>query len=131
MQHRTEIAIAVVEHLGRLLIGRRASDAPLAGLWEFPGGKVEPGETPQQAAVRECLEETGLDVEVGEPYPAVTHDYEHDRVRLLFFACRPLDPEQSPTPPFRWVPAAELGQYAFPEANAALVEYLVACASGA
>ncbi len=54
----TRIAIAVVEHDGNFLIGLRPSGAVLGGLWEFPGGKVEPDETPEAAAARECLEET-------------------------------------------------------------------------
>src|SRR5205823_2933585 len=108
-----DIAIAVVEMDGRFLIGRRAAGAVLAGLWEFPGGKVRPDELPPQAAARECLEETGLRIEVGEPYPQVVHQYEHGRVRLHFFACRPLDPRQLPAEPFRWVTAAELSQYEF------------------
>lgn len=119
------IAIAVVEHAGRYLIGRRPEGVPLAGLWEFPGGKIHAGETPRQAAARECLEETNVAVAVGEAYPAIEHDYRHGRVALEFFACRPLDPASPPKPPFRWVPTAELAGYEFPEANAALVAELM------
>lgn len=118
------IAIAVVEHDGRYLIGRRPEGVPLAGYWEFPGGKVQPGETAEQAAARECLEETGLAVTVGAPYPPVVHQYDHGKLALAFFACRALNPEESPRPPFRWVLAAELDQYQFPEANGGLVAYL-------
>lgn len=120
----TRIAIAVVEHRGRYLIGRRPEGAPLAGYWEFPGGKVRPGETAEQAAARECLEETGLKVAVGQAYPPVVHQYAHDRVALEFFACRPLQPQQAPQPPFCWVLAAELDRYQFPAANGGLVAYL-------
>ena len=120
----TRIAIAVVEHHGRYLIGRRPVGVPLAGYWEFPGGKVQAGETAEQAAARECLEETGLEVAVGEPYPAVVHQYAHGKVALEFLACRPLEPEQVPHSPFRWVLAADLGEYQFPEANGGLVAYL-------
>ena len=120
----TRIAIAVVEHEGRYLIGRRPEGVPLAGLWEFPGGKIQPGETAEAAAARECLEETGLEVEVGDPYPAVVHQYSHGKVALEFFACRPLETRQTPKDPFRWVLAAELSDYQFPEANGGLVAYL-------
>jgi 8-oxo-dGTP diphosphatase len=120
----TRIAIAIVEHRGRYLIGRRPEGVPLAGYWEFPGGKVQAGETAEQAAARECLEETGLEVAVGERYPAVVHQYAHGKVALEFFACRPLEPEQAPRSPFRWVLAADLGKYQFPEANGGLVAYL-------
>ena len=120
----TRIAIAVVEHDGRYLIGRRPDGASLAGLWEFPGGKIEAGETAELAAARECLEETGLAVEVGPAFSQVVHQYAHGKVALEFFVGRPLEPEQAPKSPFRWVLAAELDQYEFPEANGGLVAYL-------
>lgn len=118
------IAIAVVERDGRFLIGQRSADGPLPGLWEFPGGKVEPGETPEQAAVRECREETGLDVAVVALYDRVVYRYAHGDVELHFFACRPLVADQTPADRFRWAPAEELSRYEFPPANARLVERL-------
>jgi len=121
---RTPISVAVVEHEGRFLIGLRGPDGPLAGVWEFPGGKVKPGETPEAAAARECLEETGLAVRVTGSYPQIDYDYEHARVRLHFFACTPIE-QQGPLPSrFRWVSRAELGQYTFPPANASLLALL-------
>ena len=122
----TRIAIAVVEHHGRFLIGQRPEGVPLAGLWEFPGGKIEAGETPQAAAARECLEETGLTVEVGQPYDAVSHEYEHDAVRLLFFHCHPMGELTPMSERFRWVSAVELLDYRFPAANSRLIERLAA-----
>lgn len=121
----THIAIAVVEHAGQFLIGERPPGVALAGLWEFPGGKVEPGETPEAAAVRECLEETGLLVEVVGEYPRHDHDYAHDRVRLQFFSCRPKSQELAPLSPFRWVPREELQAYEFPRGNSELLSLLV------
>lgn len=121
---RTEIAVAVVERDGRLLIGEREAGLPLAGLWEFPGGKVEPGETPAAAAVRECREETGLVVRIVDTYPCVDHDYEHAAVRLHFFRCAIVEAERPPAARFRWVEAAELDRYRFPPANAELVARL-------
>lgn len=120
---RFQIAIAVVEHEGQYLIGQRPPGVPLAGLWEFPGGKIEPHETPAEAAVRECREEAGLDVVVTGSYPTVEHEYDHGRVSLAFFACRPLA-QQQPEPPFQWVAADRLGEYVFPPANAAIVDSL-------
>lgn len=119
----THIAVAVVERKGEFLVGVRPTGVPLAGYCEFPGGKVLPEETGQAAAVRECLEETGLVVEVVGAFSEVVHDYSHDRVRLEFFACRPLD-DRLPRPPFRWCPREQLPELKFPEANAALVAYL-------
>src|SRR5947209_11623433 len=83
----TAIAIAVVEHEGRFLIGLRPGGVPLAGLWEFPGGKVEPDELAENAAIRECLEEAGLVARITGEYPQVSHVYEHGALRLRFFAC--------------------------------------------
>jgi mutator protein MutT len=124
---RIEIAIAVVAHEGRYLIGLRPEGVPLAGYWEFPGGKIRPGESPADAAVRECLEETGVRVRVLGEYPQATHDYEHAPVRLHFFACEPvLSPPRTLPPRLRWATAAELGEYRFPPANAGIVERLQA-----
>lgn len=120
----TPIAIAVIEHEGRFLIGQRPPGVSLAGLWEFAGGKLEPGETPEQAAVREALEETGLAIEIIGEYPRHTQAYDHDRVQLHFFACRPLDPTAPPRAPFRWVARLELAEYEFPIGNRGLMKLL-------
>ena len=83
----TIIAVAVVEHDRQYLIGKRPPGVPLAGYCEFPGGKVHPGETPAAAAERECLEETGLQVEVVRQLDAAVHDYDHGQLQLYFFLC--------------------------------------------
>lgn len=119
------IAIAVVEVDDRFLIGVRPEGVPLAGYWEFPGGKLQPGETPVEAARRECLEETGLEVLIGAEYPPVVHEYDHAKLRLHFFAARPVNAAQAPRAPFRWVPRSELGQFTFPPANERLVRFLL------
>jgi mutator protein MutT len=123
------IAIAVVEQNGQVLIGRRASDAELGGLWEFPGGKIQPNETPAQAAVRECREETGLDVEVVSLDSTVEHQYERPGrelldVQLCFFRCQPQPGSTTPKPPFRWVSTSQLADYEFPAANRQIVAAL-------
>lgn len=120
----TKIAIAVVERDGCFLIGQRPAGAPLAGLWEFPGGKLEPGETLEQAAIRECQEEAGVEVKVLRKRLTIMHQYDHGTLELHFFACRQCDPGQTPGPRFRWVYATCLEEYAFPPANDALLEEL-------
>ncbi len=130
MKHDREsplrIAIAVVEHADRFLVGQRPASVPLAGLYEFPGGKMQSDETPAEAARRECLEETGLDVEVIEPYLDCVHAYEHGALHLHFFRCRPVNGEQMPLLPFRWIPRNELAQYEFPAGNVKLLSLLTA-----
>jgi len=123
----TQIAIAVVEHEGRFLIGQRPANVPLPGLWEFPGGKIEPGETQEVAAVRECLEETGLNVEPLFRYPQHVEQYDHDRVELHFVNCRlAADVSFNPQSPYCWVPRAELSNYSFPAGNTGLLQQLIA-----
>lgn len=120
-----QIAIAVVEHEGRLLIGQRPPEVPLAGLWEFPGGKMEPDETAKVAAVRECNEETGLAVEAVGTWLIQEAEYPHGRVRLHFIACRLAESERdAPEPPFRWVSRGQLAEYEFPSGNRELLKML-------
>src|SRR6185436_14125205 len=97
----TRIAIAVVEHEGRFLIGQRPEGVPLAGLWEFPGGKILPGETAEAAAVRECLEETQIRIEAVFHLSSVGHEYNYGTVALEFIACRPVEGQcATPSQPF-------------------------------
>jgi 8-oxo-dGTP diphosphatase len=121
----TQIAIAVVERDGHFLVGTRPAGKPLAGYAEFPGGRVEVDETPEQAAVRECFEETGLAVEVVRRYDECLHDYTHDRVHLHFLACCTVGDDREPHAPFRWVSRADLRVLDFPEANRELLRVLV------
>jgi 8-oxo-dGTP diphosphatase len=122
----TPIAIAVVQDGSRVLIGRRPAGAALAGLWEFPGGKIESGESPENAAIRECREETGLDVEVLFAYPPHEQAYAHGVVALHFLACRVQPANQSPRAPYRWVERCELRDYEFPAGNREILRRLAA-----
>ncbi|MCA9219219.1 MAG: NUDIX domain-containing protein [Planctomycetales bacterium] len=130
MSEPTRIGIAVVEHHGRFLVGRRGTDASLAGKAEFPGGKALPTESPAEAARRECEEETGLPVRIAAAYPTHVEAYEHDTVELHFFACELTqpsdDPCPEPLPPFRWVTRAELAELDFPSGNRHLLRFLTA-----
>lgn len=113
-----EVAIAVVWLHGKFLVGQRPGDVALGGYWEFPGGKVHVGESPTEAAIRECHEETGLIVDVTKPLATVHHRYDHGAVLLHFFLCRLLDSRSSsPHLPFVWVTREELSQLEFPPAN--------------
>ena len=125
------VAIAVVQQNGRFLVGVRPAGVPLAGLAEFPGGKVNLGESPEAAAVRECREETGLAVEVVDKYFFANHRYEHGLLEIHFFRCQPIragSAELLPRPPFRWITAEELEHLEFPAANAPLTQQLLVAA---
>ncbi len=119
------IAVAVVCHEGRYLVGRRAKDQTLAGKAEFPGGKVVPGESPADAAVRECREETGLEIAVTGAFDPIVHTYAHGTLELHFFRCR-LVAAGAPWAPFAWVTAEDLTQLHFPAANQSILAALAA-----
>lgn len=118
------IAIAVVQQAGLTLVGVRGPEGPLAGYWEFPGGKVLPDEDPAAAAVRECREETGLAVRIIGLLGQTTHTYDHGQLEMDFFTAEPLAPRQTPRAPFRWTPVAELSPALFPPANAQIIDQL-------
>ena len=118
------IGIAVVEHEGRYLVGIRGEEGPLPGYAEFPGGKCLPGEAPGECAQRECREETGLDVVAVELLLNARFTYPHGSVDLHFWLCRPTGPARAAHKRFCWVPAAELADLRFPEANYPLIERL-------
>ena len=123
----TRIAIAVViDPEGRVLIGRRPEGVPLAGMWEFPGGKMEPGETPEMSAQRECLEETGLTVAPHRRYLPQVHEYEHGAVELNFVWCLPHGSSLALRDGYRWVSIQELSRYEFPSGNRRMIELLLA-----
>lgn len=124
----TSIGIAVVEHRGRYLVGLRSDSEHLAGLAEFPGGKCRAGETSGLCARRECLEETGLDVQPIDLLMRRTFTYPHGTFDLHFWLCRPAPRAEiaDTHKGYRWVPAAELSSLKFPEANGPLIEVLTA-----
>src|SRR5438552_8056365 len=83
-----DVAAGLIFRDGKLLITQRPADAHLGGLWEFPGGKREPHESYKQCLARELREELGIEVEVGQLFETVTHEYPGKSVHLKFFLCR-------------------------------------------
>lgn len=122
-----DVSAALVFRNGRLLIAQRPPGGHLAGLWEFPGGKVEPGETWEQCLRRELIEELDVETFVGPLYQEILHEYPGKTVRLRFFTCRiPSGAEPQPLgcADLRWISREELGAFEFPPADAALLDRL-------
>src|SRR5277367_6922560 len=87
------VSAALIFRDGKLLITQRHADAHLGGLWEFPGGKLEAGETFEQCLVREIREELGVEISVGDLFEEISHTYPEKSVHLKFFLCRLLSGE--------------------------------------
>ena len=122
-----DIGVAVVWRAdGRLLIQRRPAEGLLGGLWEFPGGKVKPGELPAAAAARETREETGLQVGIRGPAGRVEHAYSHFRITLHAFHADVTGGSlrDGGREPRAWVEPSGLTRYAFPAANRRIIEGL-------
>jgi len=114
-----EVVAAVIRRDGAYLLGKRPPEGLLGGLWEFPGGKVQPGETHAQALQRELREELGVDVAPGKLIASVNHAYTHFRVRLHVYACTIVsgEPVAHVHAELRWVAKDDFPKYAFPTAN--------------
>ncbi len=122
-----QIGVAVIwNEQQQILIDRRKQQGLLGGLWEFPGGKIEPGETVEACIVREIQEELGIEVAVGDRLITIDHAYSHFRVTLNVFHCRHVAGEPQPIEcdEVRWVTLAEIDQFPFPKANEKIIEAL-------
>lgn len=122
-----DVALAVILNpQGRILIQQRSNEGMLGGLWEFPGGKVEPGESTQAACRRELAEELGWTVEPKDLGLMVPHAYTHLKVRLHVFEVRVSSEQGDPSTPlnWRWVDEHELDSFAFPKGNRRIINLL-------
>ncbi|NJL64928.1 MAG: 8-oxo-dGTP diphosphatase MutT [Methylacidiphilales bacterium] len=121
------IGVAVIwDDTGKILIDRRLPQGAMGGLWEFPGGKVEPSETVEDCIKREVKEELGIDIEVGDCLITIDHTYTHLRVTLTVHHCRYVAgiPQPIECAEVRWVGLDELETFEFPEANTQIIAAL-------
>jgi mutator protein MutT len=120
------VVAAIIRRNGKILITRRFNDVHLPGLWEFPGGKVEPHESLISALKREILEELGVAIQVEEECFTVDHAYPTKSIRLHFFNCSIIhsEPKAIGVADLRWVAPAELDAFEFPAADVELVALL-------
>ncbi len=122
-------ACALVDVDGRVLIASRPEGKNMAGLWEFPGGKVEPGERPEQTVIRELYEELGVDITEAclAPLTFASHAYDDFHLLMPLFVCRrwsgPVTPREGQD--VKWVRPVRLRDYPMPPADAPLVAHLI------
>jgi mutator protein MutT len=121
------IGVAVIRNQqGQILIDRRLAKGEMAGLWEFPGGKIEINETVEECIKREISEELAIEVEVGARLVTIDHTYSNFEVTLFVHHCQYLSGEPQPIEceEIRWVTLAEISNYTFPEANTQIITIL-------
>jgi A/G-specific adenine glycosylase len=125
---RVDVAIGILVRDGHVLICQRRSRDAFGDLWEFPGGKCEPGETPAACLTRELREELAIEAVPGHAFRAIEHDYENLRVRLHPFLCETFagDPQPAASRQLKWVAPRALRDFPFPAANAELIEQIIA-----
>lgn len=121
-------AVALIDRDGRVLLAQRPEGKSMAGLWEFPGGKVEKGETPEAALVRELHEELGIETwdSCLAPLTFASHKYEDFHLLMPLYACRKwsgiVQPQEGQT--LKWVAARDLSKYPMPAADLPLIPIL-------
>ncbi len=121
-------AVALVDPDGRVLLAQRPQGKSMAGLWEFPGGKIEPGETPEHALIRELHEELGIDTWASclAPLTFASHSYETFHLLMPLFICRKWKGTPAPREGqvLKWARAKELRDYPMPAADSPLIPIL-------
>lgn len=122
----TEVVAALIWDHDRFMICRRPADKARALLWEFVGGKVENGETRQQALIRECREELAITVEVGDEFMEVTHRYPDITIHLTLFHCKIAEgePQLLEHVDLRWITVSQIADYEFCPADEVILEKL-------
>jgi len=123
------VAAALIVRAGEVLIGQRRPDQPMASLWEFPGGKIEAGESAQQALARELSEELGINAIIGPPVTRIRHNYRHGgAVDLQFFSVYQFEGEiqNQIYQQIKWVKLGDLPEYEFLAADRGLIRDLAA-----
>ncbi len=121
-------AAALIDRDGRVLLAKRPVGKPMAGLWEFPGGKVDPGETPEYALMRELREELGIETRpcCFAPVAFASHAYDDFHLLMPLFSCRTWKGFATPHEgqEFKWVKGDDLSKYEMPAADVPLIEPL-------
>ncbi len=130
MSNNIDVAVGILlrQEQGQMqiLIAQRPKESVLGGYWEFPGGKLEPGEEPARCVEREFVEELGITVRAGQALKAIEHSYPHAKVRLLPYICQWIKGriQDIEVDQHRWVTPDALMQYNFPPANHSLIKSL-------
>ena len=122
-----QIGVAVITNTeGKILIDRRKADGEMGGLWEFPGGKIESGETIEECIKREIKEELSIEISVGDRLTTIIHDYQSFKVTLYVHLCQYIsgDPQPIECEEIHWVDTSIMDRYQFPQANAQIISLL-------
>ncbi len=122
-----EVVGAIIHNGGRYLVGQRPAGKAQGGLWEFMGGKIEPGETPEEALARECREELALEIQNECIVDAVVHEYPEKTIHLTLLACEPKPgsaPKALEHQAIRWVAPEEMRTMPFCPADSELIDKL-------
>ncbi len=113
---RTTVIAGIIFHEGKILIGKRAYGVTTEGLWEFPGGKMEANETPEECLKRECIEELGLSVTVGKEFDRAFYPYPDRDLDFIFLLAKADDPNILSHPThteIRWISPAQMKDFTF------------------